>query len=315
MKLAQVVETYIAVKRSMGMRFDTDERRLRGFCKLMGDIDANDADEGTVLRFLEGRGRLTVTWHHKFSVLKRFYAFAISRGYIVASPLPPTIPKRPPCFVPYIYSPEEIRNLLVNAPDVCRHGHTKLQADTLRCLLLILWGTGLRLGEAIRLRLSDVDLEAGVLTIHNTKFFKNRIVPMDPKLTPELSSYLAARKRKPCPDGDNSAFLALRDGEPLKFDSTQRKFRKLCERAGVRRTDGANHQPRMHDLRHSFAFHRLVSWYRQGADVQRLLPHLSTYLGHAGLSSTQWYLTITPELLREACLRFACYAGMEVSDG
>ena len=88
----------------------------------------------------------------------------------------------------------------------------------------------------------------------------------------------------------------------------QEYFRILCNSEGIRRDDGACHQPRLHDLRHTFAVHRLTSWYQQGADVQKLLPHLSTYLGHVDIQSTQVYLTMTPELLDEAGKRFAQYA-------
>jgi site-specific recombinase XerD len=85
-------------------------------------------------------------------------------------------------------------------------------------------------------------------------------------------------------------------------------FSRLRVRAGVIRHDGSRYQPRLHDLRHAFAVHRLVSWYRQGADVQRLLPQLATYLGHVHIAATQRYLTMTPELLHEAGKRFECYA-------
>ena len=90
----------------------------------------------------------------------------------------------------------------------------------------------------------------------------------------------------------------------------QQNFRILCDRAGIRRTD-TREQPRIHDLRHTFAVHRLTSWYQQGADVQRLLHHLSVYLGHVHLRHTQVYLSMTPELLREASQRFERYAGKE----
>jgi integrase len=97
-------------------------------------------------------------------------------------------------------------------------------------------------------------------------------------------------------------------------DTLRHNYRLLCERAGVRREDGARYQPRLHDLRHTFAVHRLTSWYRQGADVQRLLPHLSVYLGHVHIRTTQVYLSMTPELLQEANIRFERYAGKEEAD-
>ena len=96
--------------------------------------------------------------------------------------------------------------------------------------------------------------------------------------------------------------MVTRQNAEMAFCRLRIRANVLCE------TGGARHQPRLHDLRHSFAVHRLISWYRDGADVQRLLPKLSTYLGHVHISGTQRYLTLTPELLREAGLRFERYA-------
>ena len=95
----------------------------------------------------------------------------------------------------------------------------------------------------------------------------------------------------------------------------QATFKRLRDHTGIHRTDGGRYQPRLHDLRHSFAVHRLISWYQQGANVQQLLPNLSVYLGHVNVASTQVYLTMTPELLQEANARFERYARKEVCDG
>ncbi len=103
----------------------------------------------------------------------------------------------------------------------------------------------------------------------------------------------------------------MRTGTRVKKDVVEKCFYRVREQAGVQRFDGASYQPRLHDLRHTFAVHRLTSWYRQGADVQKLLPQLSVYLGHVHLISTQVYLSMTPELLAEANVRFERYSGKE----
>ena len=108
----------------------------------------------------------------------------------------------------------------------------------------------------------------------------------------------------------NSPFFITRSGDPVKPDTFQHNFRILCDRAGIRRTDSSE-QPRIHDLRHTFAVHRVTSWYQQGANVQRLLPLLSVYLGHVHIRHTQVYLSMTPELLQEASRRFESYAGKD----
>lgn len=316
MKLRQLADIYISFKRALGARFLTESKRLRAFCKAVGDVEISEVNPNLVMAYINGGGPVTAYWHHKYKVLNRFYRFAISRGYATDSPLPEAVPKETPQgFVPYIYSVNEFREIVANARQVCLYRNSKLQGDTFRILLLVLWGTGLRLGEALRLRLEDVILEDNIVLIYDSKFFKSRIVPMDPRLAMELSRFMTVRRKRPRPNNEGSAVFCTRRGEPIPQDSAERHFRKLCEFLNIRRSDGARYQPRIHDIRHSFALNRLISWYRQGADVQRLLPHLSTYLGHVNLSSTQCYLTATPELMREASLRFQRYAKLEVNDG
>jgi site-specific recombinase XerD len=108
--------------------------------------------------------------------------------------------------------------------------------------------------------------------------------------------------------GDDRRFFLSKRGSAIHPDTLEDSFQRLREHAQVRRSDGARYQPRLHDLRHAFAVHRLTEWYRQGADVQRLIHHLSVYLGHTHLASTQVYLTMTPELLQQAGTRFERYA-------
>jgi integrase/recombinase XerD len=130
---------------------------------------------------------------------------------------------------------------------------------------------------------------------------------MSPALTSALKTYVAQRAKEPSTKPDAALFLT-RNGTPLVRYTAENVFRRLRVRAGVLRHDSGRYQPRLHDLRHAAAVHRLISWYRQGADVQRLLPQLATYLGHVHIAATQRYLTLTPELLHEASQRFEQYA-------
>jgi integrase/recombinase XerD len=168
--------------------------------------------------------------------------------------------------------------------------------------------TGMRIGEALSLTLQDVDLQNRVLTVRDTKFFKTRLVPIGPRLTTVLSDYLSHRCRLPLRAGDGSAFLATRTGIRMDYKRVNKLFCRLRRCAGIQRESSARYQPRIHDIRHSAAVHRVIAWYRAGADVQRLLPQLATYLGHVDIAGTQRYLTMTAELLDEASLRFECYA-------
>jgi integrase/recombinase XerD len=305
MKLAALTSQYVDYKQAMGMRFHTEARTLRSFCRTMGDTAVADIVADRVHAYIAGSGPVTRFWHRKYEVLRGFYRFAIARGYAVSSPLPKIIPK-PPEFIPYIFSHEELQRLL-DASACCESPRSKLKPYTCRMLILLLYGAGLRISEALSLTLADVDLPAGILTIRESKFYKTRLVPMSPALNSALETYMAQRAQDHSTESNGVLFLT-RIATPLERHTAENIFRRLRVQAGVLRHDGGRHQPRLHDLRHAAAVHRLVSWYRQGADVQRLLPQLATYLGHVHIAATQRYLTLTPELLHEASERFEQYA-------
>jgi integrase/recombinase XerD len=313
MKMIKAITTYVIFKRSLGLHFVSDDRRLRRFCRAVGGVDVNirDVTPATVLAYLDGKGPVTAGWGLKFHTLDRFYRFAISRGFTASSPLPTELPRLPPPFVPYIYSTEELQRLIA-ATEVLATPISPLQALTFRTLLLLLYGSAVRIGEALSLTLNDVDLEQAILTVRNTKFYKSRIVPIGPKLTQVLSTYATRRRRLPLPNGDASTFFASRTGHHLRYETVIALFQRVRRAAALQREATASYPPRLHDIRHTSCVHRVVSWYRTGADVQQLLPRLSTYLGHADLSSTQIYLTMTPELMHEASARFERYACPEV---
>ena len=273
-----------------------------------GDGACNSVTTTQVLAFLAGKGPLTRYRENKYYALTGFWRHAISRGYATSSPLPdnePRSPVRPP---PYIYSREELRRLLDPANvEISRRGAVQLDAATFRTLLLLLYGAGLRFSEATGLTLADVDLADALLTIRATKFYKSRLAPIGPELAAALDAHMTLRQCDGILPGKDSFFLANRDGTPLASSTVHAAFDALRRIAGIRGAAGGRAVPRLHDLRHSFAVHRLTAWYREGADVQRLLPVLSTYLGHADLEGTKVYLSMTPELLQQASMRFECY--------
>ncbi len=313
MKLSRLVTEYIAFKRSMGVRFQSPPGILKAFCREMGDIEVTEVQPSAVQAFLAGKGAITSFWHIKFQVLSKFYHFLITRNYIESSPLPKTIPKRPEPMTPYIYTLEELRRLIA-ATDRLQSPLSPLRADTFRTLILTLYGTGLRIGEALSLTLTDVNLPESLIVVRNGKFFKTRLVPIGPRLRDTLQTYVQRRRQLPRPKGEDSAFFATRSGNALTYDQARKVFPILRELAGIRREKGARYQPRVHDIRHTTATHRLVAWYRQDANVQRLLPQLSTYLGHIDIAATQRYLSMTPELQNEANRRFEHYALQEESN-
>jgi len=309
MILRDAIDDYVAWRRVHGARFVTTARALYQFCQSVREPVCCDAvTEREVRRFLDGTGPLTRWRAGKYGALAGFYRYAVSRGYASRSPLPVADeePREPPSTPPYIYSREELQRLF-EAVDISRKHAIRLDSDTFRTLLLILYGAGLRTSEALHLIMRDVDLANAVLTVRNTKFYKSRLVPVASQLANALRAYAKRRSDRPLPEGMESAFFANRDGTQVRKHNVDHAFKMLLQTTGIGRKDDGRRAPCLHSLRHTAAVHRLTSWYREGADVQRLLPALSTYLGHANLDGTSVYLSMTPELLHEASVRFDSY--------
>jgi integrase len=165
-------------------------------------------------------------------------------------------------------------------------------------LLRVLYGCGLRLEEALSLRIRDVDLIQGVLHINDTKFRKDRLVPPARPLVVRLQKYAATLGPRPA----DAHFFPSPRGGPLHGSGVYRNYRDLLQRCHIGH-GGRGEGPRLHDLRHTFAVHTLLRWYREGADLQARLPVLATYLGHASIDGTQDYLQMTAELYPEIVSR------------
>jgi integrase len=306
MTLAFAVDAYVQLKQSLGAVFSSDAHTLGAFVRAVGDVSVSTITPEMCTTFCRGQGPATRSWSLKHGVLRGLFRYLVGRGHLSHSPLPEPGPRIQSTFQRYIYTRADVIQLLEAAAQPV-HGNAHLQADTRRLLLLVLYATGLRAGEALRLRCCDVDLRAHLLTIWNTKFFKSRWVPIGTDLCRALSPYQTARTQRPLPDGDRSAFFATRQGQAITLGCLDQTFARLRQQTQVGK-GYAGHRPRLHDLRATFAVHRLVAWYREGTDVQARLPLLSTYLGHVNVSATSVYLTMTAELLAEASDRFERYA-------
>ena len=313
MNLKEAIESYVTLRRSLGAVFSAETRVLRSFGHALGDRPIDMISRQECHSFCRGAGPPTRWWSRKHGALRGFFTHLVNRGHLAASPLPETVPRIPVSFEPYIYSRDELQRLL-DATAILETNLSPLRHLTFRTLLLLLYGAGLRPGEGLRLRCCDVELRDGILSIWDTKFFKSRLVPIGADLMTALGKYRKAREDLPMPAGRRSAFFAGRTGTAISLSRLEAVFSRLRQHTGVLRSPDARWQPRLHDLRHAFAVHRLVAWYREGADVQACLPLLATYLGHINISGTQAYLTMTPDLLAEASKRFGRYAAVAVED-
>ena len=309
MKTSETIEQYILHRRSLGMKFLSQAVSLHSFARFAGDLTLNDIDAEMVRVFLFARDVSAQTSNDRCSTLKGLYRFAMARNITAACPLPVRMSRVTVRLTPYVYTEEELLRLTHAV------GHLppgRLQSHTMQTLLLALYGAGLRIGEALRLVMSDVDLVNRVLNIRLSKFYKDRLVPIGSDLALVLERYIAARRCLGHSEDKDAPFFVSDTGARLSIQLAEQVFNRLRKIAEVHRQDGGRYQPRLHDLRHSFAVHRLVGWYRTGADVNLMLPKLSTYLGHLTMSHTQTYLTMTPELLQQASLRFEAFVGVEV---
>ena len=213
-------------------------------------------------------------------------------------------PRRPQ---PYLFTPEQLEALLQAASRLGPRG--SLRPHTYRTLIGLLASTGLRIGEAIRLTIGDVqlNLDPPRLQIRHTKFNKSRLVPIHPTTAAALRHYAEQRRRLGY-DGLSDAFFVSEQGTYLVRGIVWVAFRRLTRRLGLWPSDEGRRGPTLHSLRHSFAVNRLVNWYRAKLDVKALAPHLSIYLGHVHPQESYWYFTATPQLLSAAADRFEGYA-------
>jgi integrase len=176
-----------------------------------------------------------------------------------------------------------------------------MRAASYEALFGLLAVSGMRIGEAVALERSDVDLDAGLITIPKPKGDRARLVPLHPTAVEALRRYASVRDRL-CPRPRSRAFFLSSAGTPVLDESLRKAFREIMTRVGVRTEEV---RPRVHDLRHRFAVQTLIDWQRSGENIDERITTLSTYLGHVSPADTYWYLSASPELMALAADRLA----------
>jgi integrase/recombinase XerD len=293
--LTDGIELYVQHKRANGIGFEKGHKNFQGFCKGLGSVSLDAIDTHDVFRFLNGPKTSAVTFRAKHSQLRYFFEYWASRGIIPEFPMPPNRPLKRQTFVPYIYTREEIQRLL-KATRGRATPNDSVHPQTLRSFFVTLYATGALTGEIIQLAARDVDLRRGFITIRTARFNRCRKLPIGKDLLGVLQRYAAWKKRSKL---DAESFFPKMDGAQIVARTLNGIFQRLRGKARIGRRDGAVYQPRMHDLRATFAVHRITSWIRNKADLNRMLPALSVYMGQVGLASTERYLYLTPERFRK----------------
>lgn len=212
---------------------------------------------------------------------------------------------------PHIYTKDDVLSLFAVTKTLKpMHG---IRPQTYRMLIGLLYSTGLRISEALRLTQKDVDLQNGILTIVETKFHKSRLVPVHASTQEHLQEYSSFRDQYLVSPPSRNFFLTEK-GEALVYSTVSSTFSSLREKAGLR-SNGERQYPRLYDFRHTFACRRIIQWYRDGRDLDHVISNLSTYLGHVKITDTYWYLTGVPELMQLAVQRFERFGELSGEEG
>ncbi len=302
--LHKSLDDYLKLRRALGFKLENAERCLRGFVWFLEDEGTKRITTELALRWARRppNGEPS-TWAQRLRHIRLFGAWYRARDPRTEVPdaglLAASVFRKPP----FIFSQQQIADIVRKAEELpCKRG---VRSSTFSTMFGLLAVAGLRVSEAVALDRSDVDLQAGLLTVRNTKFNKTRLVPLSKSAIAALRRY-AKRRDRALPEVRTPAFFISERGCRVSGWATRYNFAKVSRAAGLRVPAGGyrhGHGPRLHDLRHSFAARTMVDWYRADVDVERELPKLSAYLGHRHINDTYWYIEAVPELLQLATER------------
>lgn len=291
--LRQVLDDYLALRRSLGFKLVQNGELLPSFVASLGRSAITTA--AAVAWATQPNG--DPSYHaRRLGMVRGFAEYAHSLDPRHEIPPVDALPHRPTRRRPYLYTDSDVLALM-HAAQVVLEG---LRPHTYGTLIGLLATTGIRVGEAIALDITDVDLVEAILTIRDGKFGKSREVPVHPSTRDALRAYARARDRFFRGRSKGESFFLSHAGTRLIYKNVQHTFSRLVDDAAL---GDQTPRPRLHDLRHTFAIQTLTRWYRSKVDIEARLPVLSTYLGHVSPVSTYWYLSTSPELMGLAARR------------
>jgi len=292
--LQEFIKGMISEKRSLGYKYDSSAWTLYKFdqfCLSYGCVEAVITKK-LIHAWIQKKPNESLATLHNRVCMARQLALYMTRLGIQAYVLPNnTIPKGPR-YTPYIFSNQEIAAIFKQTDACCYSPEAPLRHRIMPLLFRLLYGCGLRISEALNLRLQDVDLHTGVLTIINGKFNKDRLVPLSPENIHRCCDYV---KDVHLFSDRNDYFFPAPNGRAVTKGNVYKNFRRFLWQARISH-GGWGKGPRLHDIRHTFAVHCLRQWVLQGKDLAAYLPILKTYLGHDSFSDTSQYLRLTAEL-------------------
>jgi integrase/recombinase XerD len=302
-RVDQCVEIYFKKKQACGYSYKSIVKVLRRFARSTGKVNISLITGEHVLRFLSQSQISNSTWRAYAWHLRNFFRYWYGRQQIAIVPQVLMKPATKPTFVPYIYTRQEIRTLL-DATFICQ-GTPKciISPLTLRTLILFLYGTGIKIGDALTLFGTDVDLAQRTIRVRGTTV-QERMLPIGRDVKNLLRAYLSSAERLPF--GVNRLLFLDTKGRGVSYDILCKTFIRLRKVSGIKRYD-SSYQPRMHDLRHSFAVHSIAKWHLGGLDLDHVLPMLATYMGNLDMHGLERYLELSPCNYGETLKRLYSY--------
>jgi integrase/recombinase XerD len=310
------IARYLTIQRALGRAFVNEERVLNSLSRFLREQRLDDLEQTGIDAWCQSFPEVhTNTRRGRLGIVRNFCLYRRRTEPDCFVPDINRFPRLVPYRMPVILGPADIIKLLAASAQIKRTSKSPLKPAVMRLAVILLYTTGLRLGELVRLTLADADVAAGVLHVRESKFHKSRFLPLSVDAQRELSDYLRQRLVAP---------FSTAPEAPLLCHCTE-KFRGYCGEglgtglraifriAKVRSSDGRS--PHVHDFRHSFAQEALLRWYRQGADVQSKLPKLALYMGHVSIASTSYYLKWIPARAEIASQRFETHFGHLIDGG
>jgi integrase len=316
--VASALRRFLGFKRAAGCRYSDEARALGVLDRFLGRHLAPDdpvISLEIIRAYVARRGQESETTRaHRLSLIRQVCRFLALEEPRTAVPGPRFLGIYRRAFVPRILTREEGRRFLQSSGTLPTGRCSPIRDTVLGTALVLLYLTGLRAGEALRLTDADVDLDTAVLRVRDTKFGKSRLVPVAPDVATRLHRCRAEIARHVGPRGPEAPFFPAPSGRRYSLTALEAAFHQVRVAAGIPRKSGGR-SLRLHDLRHSFVALRLLLWCQQDADLGARLPVLATYLGHVGLSSSQRYLQLSHDLVGEVTRRHEARFGYLVTDG
>jgi len=317
--LASQLERFLALKRAMGYRYRDESRLLRELDRFLTARLASTPDP--VLTLAVARDYVAcrekeadATRAHRLTIIREVSRFLRLEDPRTEVPGPRFLGIARHTFVPRVLSREEGRRFLQACDHLSQDRRSPIRHVVLGTALRLLYLTGLRRGEVLRLTLADVDADAGVVQIHHTKFDKSRLVPVAPDLARRLAECRRVVQARLGHHDPETPFFPQSTGRRYGPSALRRAFHQTLDLAGIPRVRGGR-RLRLHDLRHSWAVLRLTLWCEQNVDLGAKLPLLATYLGHVDLASSQRYLQLTQDLVAEVTRRHQARFGHLICEG